>query len=52
MFRNTGVKHAKKGFTKLAKLKDAFADKLALALTQEVFTFLKDLAQGDNSPVA
>ena len=51
MFQNTGTTYHKKGFTKVARLKEAFADESALALAREVFGFFKGLDQNDTSPI-
>ena len=52
MFQNTGSTYNKKGFTKLAKLKENFADESALALAREVFAFFKGLDQNNTSPLS
>ena len=52
MFQNAGSTYLKEGVTNLIKLKEAVADKSALALAREVFAFFKGLNHNDSSPVS
>ena len=45
MFQNTGTKYLKRGFTKLAALKDNFTAESDLALAREMFAFSKGLSK-------
>ena len=45
---NTGDTYHKKGFSKLAWLKEAYANESELALAMKMFGFFADLSQGDD----
>ena len=51
LFQNTGDTCRKKGFSKLARLKEAYVNESKLALAMEVFGFFTELSQGNNSLV-